>query len=243
LGAHELIFSDFGELGPLDVQFTKKDELWQANSALTVIDALDTLQYQALDMFERYFLQIKSRSDDAITFRTATKIASEITVGLFTPIYQQIDPMYVGEAGRSLKIAQEYSDRLAKYGENFDPETIVHLISHYPTHSFVIEREEAEGFFENVRAPSDDEEELCEELGNLGRVPHGGSASDRPIIEFLSPVRPDKEAPDLSADGQGGPPDANASDNTSGAINTDAKAPEPSGGPEKGRESSGIEGS
>ena len=28
-GAHELVISDHGELGPLDVQMSKKDELWE----------------------------------------------------------------------------------------------------------------------------------------------------------------------------------------------------------------------
>jgi hypothetical protein len=144
LGAHELIISDHGELGPLDVQFTKKDELWQACSALTVLDALDTLFSQSFETFQSYFLQIKQRSDDAITFRTATDIAAKITVGLFTPIYQQIDPMHVGEAGRSLSIAQHYGERLLEHSDNFSSEILAHLISHYPSHSFVIEREEAE---------------------------------------------------------------------------------------------------
>jgi ClpP class serine protease len=36
LGANELIFSENGELGPLDVQMEKKDELWEQESGLTV---------------------------------------------------------------------------------------------------------------------------------------------------------------------------------------------------------------
>ena len=37
LGAHELIFSDKGELGPLDVQMSKEDELGATRSGLTVL--------------------------------------------------------------------------------------------------------------------------------------------------------------------------------------------------------------
>ena len=40
LGAHELIFSDKGELGPLDVQMSKEDELGATRSGLTVLSAL-----------------------------------------------------------------------------------------------------------------------------------------------------------------------------------------------------------
>jgi len=49
LGAHELIFSDHGELGPLDVQLSKKDELGETQSGLVGLDALAQLQNRAFD--------------------------------------------------------------------------------------------------------------------------------------------------------------------------------------------------
>ena len=39
LGAHELVMSDFGELGPLDVQLARKDELFEKQSGLTATSA------------------------------------------------------------------------------------------------------------------------------------------------------------------------------------------------------------
>ena len=141
--------------------------------------------YQSFATFESYFLQIKSRSDDAITFRTATEIAARTTTGLFTPIYSQIDPMHVGEAGRSLSIAQHYGERLLQYSKNFSSEVLAHLNLHYPSHGFVIEREEADDLFENVRAPSDEEEALSVALGPLARLPVRSSGKS-PIIRYLN---------------------------------------------------------
>lgn len=39
LGAHELIISSHGELGPLDVQLSKKDELGETQSGLVALDS------------------------------------------------------------------------------------------------------------------------------------------------------------------------------------------------------------
>lgn len=43
VGAHELIMSDYGELGPLDVQMPKQDAVWEMQSGLTVMSTLNTL--------------------------------------------------------------------------------------------------------------------------------------------------------------------------------------------------------
>ena len=40
LGAHEIVITDHGELGPLDVQMSKEDELGATRSGLTVLSAL-----------------------------------------------------------------------------------------------------------------------------------------------------------------------------------------------------------
>jgi len=60
LGANELIISDYGELGPLDVQLSKKDELGEAQSGWVGVDALAQLQNRAFDTFEEFFLNIKN---------------------------------------------------------------------------------------------------------------------------------------------------------------------------------------
>ena len=67
LGAHELIFGHHGELGPLDIQMAKKDELIDSESGLTVMTALrrfmkkhswhsNTFSYRQQFMVEAVFL-------------------------------------------------------------------------------------------------------------------------------------------------------------------------------------------
>ena len=183
LGAHELIVSDHGELGPLDVQMAKKDEMWESESGLTVMTALTTLHEKARLSFEHFFIQTKIKTGGNITLRTATEIAAKLTTGLFAPVYQQIDPMHIGEAGRSMSIAKEYGRRLMHKSQNFTLDSLDFLISGYPTHSFVIDRMEARAFFARVRKPTAEEDVLTELLGDRACVP---LQRDEPIVEFLS---------------------------------------------------------
>ena len=88
LGAKELIIGDCGELGPLDVQMSKEDELGETRSGLTVISALSTLHRRAFAAFEYFLIETKRRSQGSITTRTAIRVATDITGALFSPIYE-----------------------------------------------------------------------------------------------------------------------------------------------------------
>ncbi len=92
IAGHNLIVSDDGELGPLDVQLSKSDELFEWNSGLTIDSALDALEARAMAMFEAYFMRIMAKSQGRVTFKTATNIASHMVVNLLSPVYSQIDP-------------------------------------------------------------------------------------------------------------------------------------------------------
>lgn len=183
-GAHELVISpDQGELGPLDVQLARKDELFETQSGLTAVAALSTLNRKAFTTFEDFMLQLKIKARSGISTRLATKIASELTVGLFAPIYQQIDPMHVGEAGRALEVAREYGYRLNAHSRNLKGGAINHLVAEYPSHDFTIDFAEAKRLFQHVRKSTESEMKLATLLGALGRWP---AERDNEFIGFLS---------------------------------------------------------
>lgn len=181
LGANELVMSDAGELGPLDVQMAKQDSLWDSQSGLTVNAALLALQSKAYLAFEQFFLETENRSQGLITVKTASEIATQMTVGLFSPLYAQVDPIHVGEAARAMAVAEHYGRILIERGGNTDPAALSHLVTHYPSHGFVIDREEASTIFKNVRAPSESEEMLADALGEVAIRPQRQNT-----IQFLS---------------------------------------------------------
>lgn len=181
LGAHELVMSEVGELGPLDVQLYKKDEIGELGSGLVAKEALQVLKEQAFKMFEDYFLAIEKKSAGQVTFKTATEISIKITVGLLEPLYKQIDPIQLGEMERYLRIASAYGKRLMLRSKNFREKTLELLTESYPSHGFVIDKSEAETLFKNVRSPSKEENMLrcLLEAINYNAIPNE-------TIQFLS---------------------------------------------------------
>lgn len=188
IGAHELVYSDHGELGPLDVQMTKKDELLDRQSGLTVVAAMDFLRDKAYSAFNRVFFDLEETTGGIVTVQTASKIAVEIVTGLFSPISSQIDPLHVGEVARAIRIAEQYGVRLAAHSKSIDRDGLTRLLTGYATHGFVIDRLEAEKIFKNVREATALELELAEVLGSHARRPLALRAPNpNPHFEFLSP--------------------------------------------------------
>jgi len=184
VGAHELIFTAGGELGPLDVQMSKRDDLMEMQSGQTVAAALTALQGKAFNAFEEFFMELQTNSGGRISLRTAADLAATLTIGLLSPIYRQIDPMHVGEAGRASSIAQQYGQRLNEIAKNLKaPQALEFLISGYSNHGFVIDQREAAKLFSRVRSANTDEQNFIDSLGETAYKPISGP---QPKIEFLS---------------------------------------------------------
>jgi hypothetical protein len=185
LGAHDLIMSDSGELGPLDVQIAKKDELGERSSGLVAGEALASIKSKAFDMYEDFFLQILERSSNLVTFKTASDIALRMTVGLLEPLYAQINPVEVGEMARSMRVANDYGRRLGLYSKNLEDDALELLCQTYPSHGFVIDCDEATSLFRRVRGPTEQEALLASMLGTVAQDP-----ASKPLIAFLNAELP-----------------------------------------------------
>ena len=167
LGADEIVMSAQAELGPLDVQLGKPDELGEVTSGLTPTQALATLREETYTHFESSFMKLRFKSGLQVSTKSAAEIASQMAIGLFTPVYEQIDPMRLGEIDRHNRIAIGYGQRLAK--GNLKEDTLARLVATYPSHDFVIDRREARELFHQVRPPSENEVSLAEMLESACR--------------------------------------------------------------------------
>jgi hypothetical protein len=184
LAADEIVMSDNAELGPIDVQLAKPDELMEWTSGLTPSEAFGALQNHAFSTFEGFFLALRQKSDFQITTRTAADIAAEMTVGLFSPIYSQLDPLRIGEIQRAMSIAMHYGAML-DHGNQKD-DTVRVLLMEYPSHEFVIDREQAQDLFNRVREPTHEE-------GLLQRIfqPVSNGQYEQGLVKYLSEPDPD----------------------------------------------------
>lgn len=183
LGANEIFMSELAELGPIDVQLLKEDEVGDWTSGLTAIEAMSALQEKATALFMKQFRDMRFGSETRFSTRMATDIAARMTIGLLAPVYAQIDPMRLGEIERFVRIAVDYAQRLAT--ENVKENTIETLVVGYPSHGFIIDRREAETLFKKVRVPCDDLEFVG--ASAFSEAKRAGVLSDesaKPVMRF-----------------------------------------------------------
>lgn len=148
MSANELGIGNLGELGPLDVQRLRKDEVGDRSSGLDLTDAIGVISNNVMNSFHNYLLEIKRRT------RLSTKIAGDFAVKLATsviePLYSQIDPQSLGENQRAITIAYQYGIRLSEKVHSISEDNLLKLITQYPAHGFVIDRGEAKKLFAKV---------------------------------------------------------------------------------------------
>ncbi len=147
-GADELVMSITGELGPLDIQLAKPDELMSYGSGLDALRAYDDLSQNYFETFSSFLIQTLDRSGGAISTKTACDFASRLVADLVQPIAAQIDPYRLAEVRRAMDLAREYGRRLDR--GNLRMFALEHLVESYPAHGFVIDKEEAKALFANV---------------------------------------------------------------------------------------------
>lgn len=151
IGANELAFGFLGELGPLDMQLYKPDEIGVINSGLDTLGALAIMRNHAFSVFEDCMMDIINKSRGTVSMKTASDVASQLVIGLFQPIVRQIDPHRFSEVNRMMKIIKEYGKRLEMPNLKDEKESrLDNLIEDYPTHEFIIDKYEAETIFETV---------------------------------------------------------------------------------------------
>jgi len=181
LSAGRLYMTPHAELGPIDIQLRKPDEVGEWASGLTPIQALTFLEGQSVRLFKRHFSQLRFDSELGFSTKMAAEVATTATIGLLSPIYSQLDPMRLAEVDRYLRIAAEYGERLGKY--NLHPRGLERLLSEYPSHGSVIDRQEAREIFRRVEDPP---EQLCE-IGEYFRVMADVALDDpNPFVVFAN---------------------------------------------------------
>lgn len=193
IGANGLVMADQAELGPLDVQLRKENELFQQSSGLDILRGVTYLQTEALQSFKSYLLEINGGS--GLSTKIASEISSKLVIGLYEPLFAQVDPVKLGEMNSALQIAMQYGERLNAKSSSLKREALNTLIMNYPTHGFVIDRSEARELFERVDKPNFNEQTLCEFMRDpiLARSVSSTSAT---VIEYTALFTSDTQQKD-----------------------------------------------
>lgn len=184
LGADEIIMAPEAELGPIDVQMRKQDEIGESTSGLTPRQAIQNLRKQSEGLFQSFFRKLRFDSDLGFSTKMASEIASNLTIGLMNPIFGQIDPMRLAEVERMLEISVQYGRRLAVTNLRGE-EALARLVDSYPSHGFVIDFEEAKEIFRTVVEPDKD----LNRLGELFEMVYSRTLDrDEAFVYYIDPT-------------------------------------------------------
>jgi hypothetical protein len=219
------------ELGPLDVQVKKGDELVARNSGLDIFQAVNYLHGAAIASFRNHVTQLTRQVG------LSTKIASEISMGLslgvLEPIAAQLDPMKLAEMQRATEIAVAYGNRLSEKSNNLKQGGIEALVTGYPSHSFVIDRKEAKNIFIRVERPNGVLSQLSQALHAATLKDIGATKANVAIFQKMQLINQGdanataNASPDPSGAGAGPQSDAGGKSPIHGAGPDTAATPEP----------------
>ena len=189
IGAHQLYIGDLGELGPLDVQIVKADEMDEQKSGLVAEAAFEKLQEEAYKFFMEFVRDI-GRSEYRVTLRTAAELATNLTIGVMSSIFSKLDPVTIGEDYRSNKLAMSYAERLDIQSKNLKRTTqfdaLDNLLSAYPSHGFVIDLMEARSLFKKVDRIPDGLVPIMRLLGTDVLRPRNNRQGFSARLEFMN---------------------------------------------------------
>lgn len=184
ISANHIIMHDKGELGPLDIQLRKDDELGVSNSGLDIFKTLETLEDRANLAFNKYLRA--ARFGQGLSTKMSADVATKLVATIINPIAEQIDPIKIGEHQRATDIAIEYGNRLNQISKGLcDTNALDKLIRGYPSHGFVIDLKEAKTIFSCVIPAQKD---IIEKFFNLQNVVenHPIFISQELYVEFIS---------------------------------------------------------
>jgi hypothetical protein len=194
IGATDIQMAELGELGPLDVQLSRPDQMNEMTSGLAIDTAVEKLQHEAFKLFMGFITEM-GESDIRFSLKTASTLAKDISVGLFAPIFAKLDPISIGEDFRSYKIAEAYAERLHLRGKNLRRDRKVDglkaLLESYPSHGFVIDVDEARSIFIRVKRVEPNVGQLIGAVGAEAIVPMDREKNIRKV-EFLNDPKPEE---------------------------------------------------
>lgn len=206
IGADEIVMTGGGELGPLDVQILKDDELLARQSGNAPSYAFEKLREEAQRAFQSFYVDMKVRGN--LTTATAAETSATLTIGLLSPIFAQMDPIRIGEMAMANLVAHRYATELLKHDKsdraNIDKDGIERLLYTYPSHDYVIDRTEAKQVFKRVRHPTDHENKVINLFRAFMHTPHHEPLTFRFPSETTKEVR--SEQPEHTSSVSSGDP-------------------------------------
>jgi hypothetical protein len=145
--------TSFGELGPLDLTTRRQVSPGDGARGLANVRELDGMRAEADRSLEQQVSGFRTRLALGLMPHTAINHGSPLAAEPMGPA--QIDPFAVAEVELAIATATLYAQRLG--ADHLKEGALDRLLTGYPSHDFVIDREEASDLLHTVRAPTPEE--------------------------------------------------------------------------------------
>ncbi|GMX58508.1 MAG: hypothetical protein MCSN_1620 [Candidatus Microsyncoccus archaeolyticus] len=168
LGADKLILNVISELGPLDTQIRemREGDSETFKSALNGFKALEQVRAHALENLDIASKLIVARS--GLRMGEAIKLAIEFSGKTSGCLYNQLNPVTIGEYARALEVGERYGITILSRYMGWAPENAINvvrkLVYEYPSHGFSIDIEEIKSLGLNAEEATGEELKLIEEI-------------------------------------------------------------------------------
>ncbi|MBN9215537.1 MULTISPECIES: hypothetical protein [unclassified Microbacterium] len=145
LAGDEIFMGPAAELGPLDTQESREGEV-RMRSNLDTANTIDNVYFQVVSNAIAAGSEILRST--ALTREQTIQHVLDFSAQFARPLLEQIDLVAVNAASTSLDVAIEYGARLLSYRHNRTgfasaKARMSQLVRGYPTHGYVIDRDEA----------------------------------------------------------------------------------------------------
>lgn len=182
LAGDTIYMAPAAELGPLDMQESREGEV-RMRSSLDTANVVDNLYWQMV--LSAIGAGGEILRSTALTREQTIQHILEFSAAFARPILEQIDLVAVSAASTSLDVAVEYGARLLSYRHNRNGmasarSLTTQLVRGYPTHGYVIDRDEAR---DGLGLPVKDIEEY-ELLPQLEAFYSGAQSAEMNIVKL-----------------------------------------------------------
>jgi hypothetical protein len=142
LAADEIYLGENGQLGPLDVQIYDPDKEERYGSALDEVGAVGELEEAAIGAAAASLFFMRDRTKKKLN--TLMPDVFNFVAKLHQPLFDKLDSVRFSRTWRLLRIAEQYAIKLLqpKFSEADATRIAWDLVKKYPSHGYVIDREE-----------------------------------------------------------------------------------------------------
>ncbi len=185
LAADNIVLTPLSELGPLDTQIKEDQDGGPAvyRSALNEFQALEQIRKHCLESLNLATLMILSSSGMKIP--DSVELATNFVGNTSANLYSQLDTKRIGAYFRALEIGKQYGVKILTRYKGWDRDkanaTISRLVWEYPSHSYIIDKEELESLGLPVKYLNAKQAETIESL----RTEFVTITKEQSVIEFV----------------------------------------------------------